>query len=192
MSALNRKTLNARCSSPAGTADAGDAAANGPLLARLPARGPAPEGLAAASASCRPARPPPAGPRRRGGTFLDVLVQVTVLLGVRPDAGVVLVDEDAHLRQELHLLRVEAAGVHLGHRCGGAGPSREAAGEAVRARRRTGGGCASPARRLTPLPSRRPASPRRSRRRRRPRRPALRTSGVGRRSAPAPPRTLQL
>lgn len=58
--------------------------------------------------------------------FLDVLVQVTVLLGVRPDAGVVLVDEDAHLRQELHLPLVEAAGVHLGHRCGGAGPSREA------------------------------------------------------------------
>lgn len=41
------------------------------------------------------------------GTFVDVGVEVAVFLGVRSDLAVVLVNEDAHLRQELHLLLVQ-------------------------------------------------------------------------------------
>lgn len=41
------------------------------------------------------------------GTFVDVGVEVAVFLGVRSDLAVVLVDEDAHLRQQLHLLLVQ-------------------------------------------------------------------------------------
>lgn len=41
------------------------------------------------------------------GTFVDVGVKVAVFLGVRSDLAVVLVDEDAHFRQQLHLLLIQ-------------------------------------------------------------------------------------
>lgn len=40
---------------------------------------------------------------------------MAVLLGVRSSLVVVLVDEDAHLRQKLHLLLVQVFGVYLRH-----------------------------------------------------------------------------
>lgn len=69
--------------------------------------------------------PPPAA---LAGTSLDVLVQVAVLLGLRPDPPVVLVDEDAHLRQELHLLLVQLVRAHLRHRRPASAPPREPGG----------------------------------------------------------------
>lgn len=45
--------------------------------------------------------------RGRGRTVVDVGVEVAVFLGVRSDLAVVLVDEDAHFRQQLHLLLVQ-------------------------------------------------------------------------------------
>lgn len=48
-------------------------------------------------------------------TFVDVGVEVAVFLGVRPDLAVVLVDEDAHLGQQLHLLLVQVIGGYLRH-----------------------------------------------------------------------------
>lgn len=40
---------------------------------------------------------------------------MAVLLGVRSDLAVVLVDEDAHLGQQLHLLLVQVIRGYLGH-----------------------------------------------------------------------------
>lgn len=48
-------------------------------------------------------------------TFVDVGVEVAVLLGVRSDLAVVLVDEDAHLGQQLHLLLVQVVCGYLRH-----------------------------------------------------------------------------
>lgn len=64
---------------------------------------------------------PPAAP---ADTSLDVLVQMAVLLGLRPDPPVVLVDEYAHLRQELHLPLVQLVSAHLGHRGPACAPTR--------------------------------------------------------------------
>lgn len=41
------------------------------------------------------------------GTVVDVGVEVAVFLGFRSDLAVVLVDEDAHFRQQLHLLLIQ-------------------------------------------------------------------------------------
>lgn len=49
------------------------------------------------------------------GTFIDVGVEVAVFLGVRSDLAVVLVDEDAHLGQKLHLLLIQVVCGNLGH-----------------------------------------------------------------------------
>lgn len=59
--------------------------------------------------------------RSQGRTSVDVLIQMAVLLRVRPDPTVVLIDEDAHLGQQLHLLLVQVLRAHLGHRDGHAG-----------------------------------------------------------------------
>ncbi|DAA23446.1 TPA: hypothetical protein BOS_13049 [Bos taurus] len=69
--------------------------------------------------------PPPAA---LAGTSLDVLVQVAVLLGLCPDPPVVLVDEDAHLRHELHLPLVQVVRAHLRHRRPASAPPREPGG----------------------------------------------------------------
>lgn len=49
------------------------------------------------------------------GTFVDVGVEVAVFLSVRSDLEVVLVDEDAHLGQKLHLLLIQVIGGYFGH-----------------------------------------------------------------------------
>lgn len=49
------------------------------------------------------------------GTFVNVGVEVAVFLGVRSDLAVVLVDEDAHLGQQLHLLLVQVICGYLRH-----------------------------------------------------------------------------
>lgn len=96
-SASNRNTLKARCSSPAGTAR---------WLRRRSARPPRPRPPRAPAP-----RPGPARPR----TSVDVGVQVAVALGVGAHAPVVRVHEDAHLRQQLRLPRVQLVHVHLRH-----------------------------------------------------------------------------
>lgn len=85
-------------------------------------------------------------------TSVDVLIQVAVFLRVRPDATVVLIDEDAHLSQQLHLLLVQVVRAHLGHRDGRTGSaegSEEEKINAVAARFR-GTGPRSPAGHLSP------------------------------------------
>lgn len=48
-------------------------------------------------------------------TFVDVRVEVAVFLGVRSNLAVVLVDEDAHLGKQLHLLLVQVICGYLRH-----------------------------------------------------------------------------
>lgn len=48
-------------------------------------------------------------------TFIDARVEVAVLLGVRSDPPVLLVDDDAHLREQLHLLLVQVVRGDLRH-----------------------------------------------------------------------------
>lgn len=49
------------------------------------------------------------------GTFVYVGVEVAVFLGVRSDLAVILVDEDAHFSQELHLLLVQVICCYFRH-----------------------------------------------------------------------------
>lgn len=49
------------------------------------------------------------------GTFVDVGVEVAVLLCLGSDLAVVLVNQDAHLRQQLNLLLVQVVCGHLWH-----------------------------------------------------------------------------
>lgn len=49
------------------------------------------------------------------GTFVDVGVEVAVFLSVRSDLAVILVDEDAHLGQKLHLLLIQVIGGYFRH-----------------------------------------------------------------------------
>lgn len=48
-------------------------------------------------------------------TFVNVSIQVAVFLGVCSNFVVVLVDEDAHLGQKLHLLLVQVVCGYLRH-----------------------------------------------------------------------------
>ena len=68
---------------------------------------------------------PSSPPAALAGTSIDVLVQVAVLLGLRPNPPVVLIDEDAHLGQELHLPLVQLVRAYLRHRRLASAPPRE-------------------------------------------------------------------
>lgn len=63
-------------------------------------------------------------PKSEAGTFVDVGVEVAVFLGVSADLAVVLVDEDAHLGQQLHLLLVQVFRGYLRHSARGGGAGR--------------------------------------------------------------------
>lgn len=52
---------------------------------------------------------------RQTGTFIDVRVEVAVFLRVCSNLAVVLVNEDAHLGQQLHLLLIQVICGYLRH-----------------------------------------------------------------------------
>ena len=51
----------------------------------------------------------------QSSTFLNVLVQVTVLLGLSSNFIVIFINKDTHLCQELNLLLVEVVSVYFRH-----------------------------------------------------------------------------